>query len=124
MSNDAETWPGTGDFRIGNCRATFSCPKHWSALTATDDADVRACGSCHQKVFRCRHIRDVAAHVKEGHCIAVAGAVSREAMFLGKMETDYQPGESGNERQETESLPINDGDFRLQQLCLFGERFN
>ena len=94
MSIEHIPYRGTSDFTIGNCRATFACPRLWSKITETADPLVRDCGSCNRRVYLCVTPDEVEAMVKAGNCIGVRLAAKGEPQFLGKMEVPYATGES------------------------------
>ena len=61
------------DSDIRNCRFAFKCPKKWAELAPIvgSDRDIRFCGQCEQKVYRCETDRDIALAVKANRCIAI-----------------------------------------------------
>ena len=93
MSIEHIPYRGTSDFTIGNCRATFACPRLWSKLTETADPLVRDCGSCNRHVYLCVTPDEVEAKVKAGNCIAVRLEPGCEPQFVGNMEAKYSGGE-------------------------------
>ncbi|MDC3952554.1 hypothetical protein [Polyangium jinanense] len=52
-------------------RFTFECPERWETLAPTEEASVRFCGRCQERVYLCSRGRDATAHAQAGHCIAV-----------------------------------------------------
>ncbi|MDI1445042.1 hypothetical protein [Polyangium sp. 6x1] len=52
-------------------RFTFACPERWETLAPTEEASVRFCGRCQERVYLCNRGADAAAHAEAGRCIAV-----------------------------------------------------
>lgn len=72
---------------IENCNWDFAykCPKDWSSLEPTADVDVRDCGQCNRKVYRCYTQSQAINLGKQGQCICFVSYVSGETMG------DYAP---------------------------------
>ncbi|HEX4646536.1 MAG TPA: hypothetical protein VH598_13115 [Verrucomicrobiae bacterium] len=58
---------------IRNCTIEFrfKCPQDWDALEATQEAAVRFCQLCRQKVFFCQTDAEALDHAKRGNCVAL-----------------------------------------------------
>jgi len=58
---------------IRNCKFAFKCKKRWNDLKTISgsDNDIRFCGDCEQKVYRCRTDNQLKTALKENRCIAV-----------------------------------------------------
>jgi len=74
--------------RIENCVIKYKYSQRWESLTATDDIDERHCSECQQTVYACSTDRDIAEHVRAGHCIAIFGDRGDE-LFVGEMTSSY-----------------------------------
>lgn len=48
----------------------FKCPKKWEELSSTDDAKVRYCGSCRERVYFCDDVEELSVKSREGVCVA------------------------------------------------------
>lgn len=80
---------------------TFQCPKAWEALTPTDDAAVRHCGSCDQPVFFCSSLAQIRTHAAAERCVAFSSKLVRPeglrtyddhtpAMMMGDVDPDHE----------------------------------
>ncbi|MDI1428141.1 hypothetical protein [Polyangium sorediatum] len=74
-----------GDARAERPRVRFSfvCPARWETLEPTEDASVRFCGQCQERVYSCDSSRVAAVHARAGHCIAVPRELSDKDVHLG-----------------------------------------
>jgi hypothetical protein len=63
-------------------RFTFVCPARWETLTPTEDATVRFCGHCQERVYFCDRGKVAAAHARAGDCIAVPRELTDEHVRL------------------------------------------
>jgi uncharacterized protein (TIGR02996 family) len=64
---------------IEKCSFAFECPKRWENLQAVADVpNLRFCSECQQNVYHCHTIEEARDHAWQGHCVAVAAALSRK----------------------------------------------
>jgi len=63
-------------------RFSFACSEKWELLTPTEDAAVRFCQGCKERVYHCETVRDAESHAKAGHCIAVPNKLAGGAVNL------------------------------------------
>lgn len=45
------------------------CPRVWANLEPTEEAGVRHCPGCDQRVYACVTPREVEEHAEQGHCV-------------------------------------------------------
>lgn len=64
---------GQGPAEPRRVRFARVCDRRWESLAPTEDARVRACEACEQRVYHCESVGEAEAHAREGHCIAVSG---------------------------------------------------
>jgi hypothetical protein len=53
-------------------RFVYRCPMRWDWLTETEEADVRLCGQCGEKVHRCRTVAQAQDLARSGACVSLA----------------------------------------------------
>lgn len=70
---------GCGESRSSaRVRFSYLCPMSWAALTPSEDASVRSCMQCHERVYRCDSVDEAAMHAQAGHCVALPAALASE----------------------------------------------
>ncbi len=57
---------------IRNCPVSFKfqCPLKWEVLQSTENAAIRFCDQCREKVYFCATDEETIEHASAGHCIA------------------------------------------------------
>jgi uncharacterized protein (TIGR02996 family) len=62
------------------------CDKRWDEMTPTEDAAVRHCETCREKVHYCDTIMDAREHARRGHCVAVDLGITRRAGDVSSLQ--------------------------------------
>tara|TARA_B100000446_G_scaffold83698_1_gene78990 strand:- start:1286 stop:1627 length:342 start_codon:yes stop_codon:yes gene_type:complete len=57
---------------IRNCHIKFQCPNDWSALIATDNANIRHCDQCQRKVHFCDSKEALMQAMQQDWCVAIS----------------------------------------------------
>ncbi|MCY1013653.1 FHA domain-containing protein [Nannocystis pusilla] len=57
-------------------RFAFACPKRWETLAPADDASVRLCQQCNERVYYCETVADAEVRAFAGQCIAIPRALA------------------------------------------------
>ena len=70
---------------IKNCKIEFQCPKRWGQLRETDDAAVRFCDYCFEKVYLVQTEAQLAVQAAQGRCVAILDTYDEGNSLLGKI---------------------------------------
>lgn len=57
----------------------FACPMRWERMRPTEDARVRVCGACAERVHWVESVEEADARASEGRCVALAPGLRRPA---------------------------------------------
>ena len=76
---------------IANCKGEFAfqCPKSWSKLKKTENADIRFCKVCSRNVYFCNSWEDIHHNASRGNCIAIPPEENNGLVIMGEPIPDY-----------------------------------
>ena len=82
----ADWWRQLDWSRVEFCvEFQFRCPQRWDKLSPTNNAAVRQCQSCQQKVYYCRSVGEAHRRADAGQCVAIDSRLAR--LPLGMVRT-------------------------------------
>lgn len=93
------------------CQFRFLCDRRWNDLAAiTDQPDGRYCDGCAKQVFRCADYDELAGHLAQQYCVAMA-ASRPGVMLIG----DPAPGRYGRKNVDGQAKAF-EGKSKSAQL--------
>lgn len=87
---------GKGAKEPRRIRFSFVCDKRWETLHPTENADVRHCNVCNERVHHCTTVPEAENHARAGHCIAVSFALVDKAAGGGYRNAVGRPDPIGD----------------------------